>query len=339
MEDRYEQAGFEPEGEDRLEASEGRQVDCDGSDCQDADGRRAAAAPEPPEASREASEEASVEAEADDEEDPEEGSGGVRARRGAPEDDGPGGAAAGASVREAQEESPWDEEDEYDPTDTLSMFYGRGQASRSALHHDARARAARRMRKVKVGRPNKELEKENARLRLSVRKAVTAVDLRRRTSEIIAALERNEELMISYRDRWVGIITPINLIEGYGYHQPVRRHRYFGFAKYAPRLRRNEEAGGARGPDNGAHDPKNGAGGRGAGPDNGAAGEGQCAERYGGKRIPGRGCPDGDLPLEPPGLDDDLLGRGSVLPGQVFAGHAWGGAPSGGAPSHREQEQ
>lgn len=71
-------------------------------------------------------------------------------------------------------------------------------------------------------------------------RTVSAMDLRRRTSEIIAALERNEELMISYRDQWVGIITPINLVEGYGYHRPLRRHRYFGYGRRAPKLRRKQ---------------------------------------------------------------------------------------------------
>lgn len=73
------------------------------------------------------------------------------------------------------------------------------------------------------------------------RRAVTAVDLRRRTSEIIAALERNEELMVSHRDRWVGIMTPINLIEGFGFHPPLRRHRYFGYARRSPKLRRRDD--------------------------------------------------------------------------------------------------
>lgn len=77
--------------------------------------------------------------------------------------------------------------------------------------------------------------------RLSPRRTVTAVDLRRRTSEIIAALERNEELMISYRDEWVGIMRPINLVDGFGYHPPLRRHRYFGYARRSPRLRRADD--------------------------------------------------------------------------------------------------
>jgi antitoxin (DNA-binding transcriptional repressor) of toxin-antitoxin stability system len=78
------------------------------------------------------------------------------------------------------------------------------------------------------------------RFRLTPRRTVSAVDLRRRTSEVIAALERNEELMISYRDQWVGTMTPINLVEGFGYHPPLRKHRYFGYARRAPRLRRKE---------------------------------------------------------------------------------------------------
>ena len=78
------------------------------------------------------------------------------------------------------------------------------------------------------------------RFRLTPRRTVSAVDLRRRTSEIIAALERNEELMISYRDQWVGIMTPISLVEGFGYHPPLCKHRYFGYARRAPRLRRRE---------------------------------------------------------------------------------------------------
>ncbi len=77
--------------------------------------------------------------------------------------------------------------------------------------------------------------------RLTHRRTVTAVDLRRRTSEIIAALERNEELLLSHRDRWVGIMTPINLVEGFGFHPQLRRHRYFGYARRAPRLRRRIE--------------------------------------------------------------------------------------------------
>jgi antitoxin (DNA-binding transcriptional repressor) of toxin-antitoxin stability system len=65
------------------------------------------------------------------------------------------------------------------------------------------------------------------------------VDLRRRTSEVIAALDRNEELLISHRDRWVGVITPISLIQDADEPPPIKSSRYFGFARWAPRLRRN----------------------------------------------------------------------------------------------------
>ena len=45
----------------------------------------------------------------------------------------------------------------------------------------------------------------------------TILDLRRRTREVLEALERNEAITITYRGKKKGVITPIGAGRGNGY--------------------------------------------------------------------------------------------------------------------------
>lgn len=110
-----------------------------------------------------------------------------------------------------------------------------------AARREARQRARGFISRLRRRRPTASQERKETLRRIKREGRITAVDLRRRTSEIIAALDRNEELLISHRNRWVGVITPISLIQDASDPPPIMSSRYFGFARWAPRLRRNRD--------------------------------------------------------------------------------------------------
>lgn len=129
----------------------------------------------------------------------------------------------------------------------------------------ARRKQLRLLRRAYRGGKSLEQEKRDALRRMRSERTITAVDLRRRTADIFAAIERNEELLISYRDRYVALITPIDLLwppnvrqagvdqggvtaqpgagqpgteqPGQSGPPPIERSRYFGCAKIMPKLR------------------------------------------------------------------------------------------------------
>lgn len=130
--------------------------------------------------------------------------------------------------------------DRTDPFDPFSHLFGDPQDVAFA-RKEARRRAAELIRRMRRRRVTASEERRETLRRIRREGRITAVDLRRRTSEVIAALDRNEELLISHRNRWVGVITPISLIQDTGDAPPITSSRYFGFARWAPRLRRKRD--------------------------------------------------------------------------------------------------
>jgi antitoxin (DNA-binding transcriptional repressor) of toxin-antitoxin stability system len=156
-------------------------------------------------------------------------------QQGPPDNRGGSGEEGLPDNRESAGQGSPERADEFDP---FSHLFGDPRDVAFA-RREARRRASEFIRRLKRRRPTAAEERRETLRRIKREGRITAVDLRRRTSEVIAALDRNEELLISHRDRWVGVITPISLIQDAGEPPPIKSSRYFGFARWAPRLRRN----------------------------------------------------------------------------------------------------
>ena len=136
---------------------------------------------------------------------------------------------------------------EAEKADVLGPFdriYRDPEAAREAQKR-SRRRAQRFMSRLRHPGPSPEEVRRIGNYRIEVERSVTAVDLRRHTSEIIAALQRNQELLISYRNKWIGVMTPIGLIREPERLRNPRESRYFGIDRWMPRLRRDQEWMGA----------------------------------------------------------------------------------------------
>lgn len=175
--------------------------------------------------------------------------------------------------RELEDERLEDVESGFDPFRHLFEDPGDVEVAKREAHRRVQEFVSRMRRR----RPTAAEEREATRKRIKREGHVTAVDLRRRTSEIIAALDRNEELIISYRGRWVGVITPISVLHGKEKRPPITRSSYFGYIRWAPRLRRNREwpahATRAESPEGGTENP--------AAPGSGESGAARPAGRAG----------------------------------------------------------